>query len=160
MADLGSIGTGGKGGAVITAPIGQYIPQYARRKIVFAGGLTPAPLYGISKDTSDGNPTQPSMKITHRGEFRFEWVVSSGSRTISVDCRQILNMTPYPRMRVLANAALGVTEQSASAASGTGWKTIGPISVSPSADGVLVVVLENLLDRPDSVCNFDKLVTT
>jgi hypothetical protein len=156
MADLGSIGRPAYSGRYASL-VGQYIPQYARRKITFVGGLTALPLYGVTEDATEGTPSPPSLKITHRGEFRFRWFVEAGANTISIKAKQDLNLSPYPRMRVLANAEIGVTETSASASAGTGWKTIGDITINPTSDGVVEVVIENRLDRPDSVCYFDNV---
>jgi len=97
-----------------------------------------------------------------RGTYRFRWTVAAGSRSISIDCKQAVNLSPRPRVTVLANPEIGVNaDVQGSAASGTGWVTIGPIAVTPSSAGALWVILEALYDGQSGIPTYwDHIVTT
>lgn len=97
-----------------------------------------------------------------RGTYRFRWTVAAGSRSISIDVKQAVNVSPRPRVTVLANPDIGVSaDVQASAASSAGWVTIGPIAVTPSSAGALWVVLEALYDGQSGCPSFwDHIVTT
>jgi len=93
--------------------------------------------------------------------FRFRWTVKAGARTISVDVKQPLNQSPRPKLTIAANPALGINaDVSASAPDGTDWVTIGPVSISPTADGAVWVYLSNELVGVCSPCWFDKIAVT
>ena len=153
MADLGSIGTLGCAAKAIT----DQGPRQALRKIVAAdrefclGG----------KDTAEGNPSQPSLRLDTFGRYRLRWTVASGTRTFSIGCKQAVNASPRPRVTVLANAGIGVAaDVSGSAGSGTGWVTIGPITITPSSGGAVWVVLEALYLGQYAPTYWDHIVTT
>jgi hypothetical protein len=114
------------------------------------------------KDTSEGNP-QPSLRMDAVGFWRFRWSVTSGARTIQIDCKQVLNGAPYPTLVVKANASIGVNaDVVGTAGTGAGWKTIGPITANPTSAGALWVELRNNMDAQSGMgkCYFDNLVTT
>jgi hypothetical protein len=97
------------------------------------------------KDTTEGN-SQPSLRMDSSGTFRFLWVVAE-ERTLSVDVKQAANASPRPRLTIKANLEMGVlADVQDSAPSGTGWVTIGPLTVEPTSAGALEVLLENLYD--------------
>ncbi len=117
------------------------------------------------KNDSDGDVDPPCFSMNVPGVWRFRWGVEAGSRSISVNTKQVSNVTGQrPRMTVLANPAIGVAETSVDASSSTGWVTLGPINITPSANGVLWVEFHNLdLDNqlPDtSPAFFDDVSTS
>jgi hypothetical protein len=99
-------------------------------------------LVRLTKSTTEGDAAVPSMWV--RGPYRksFLWPVDAGTRTISVRCKYSPDVASRrPSLVVKANSEIGVTEQTSSAPSGTGWVTIGPITITPSSDGVVEVEL-------------------
>lgn len=133
-----------------------------RLKRINMGGCTCSELVCyITKDTTEGNPGQPSLKMDRAQIWEFFWPVASGAREISVSVKQAANLSPRPRVTVKANADCGVAaDATASAASGAGWVTIGPISVNPSSDGVLIVQLENRVEGIYTPCFWDNISVT
>lgn len=115
---------------------------YRPRFIGIGGGISDRLWFG-QKNTTDGSPSQPCLEFTDANAlFRFRWIVQAGTRTLSISVANISGLTPYPTMTIRANAAIGVNSDAVgTAGSGTGWQTIGPLSVSPSSDGVLLVEL-------------------
>lgn len=154
MADLGVIGTKGHKSANAWN-VGQYIPQFWRGKITIGDTV----YREQAKYTDDGSPLQPSLRMTKAGMFAFRWPVSAGTRTLQVSVKNALGVTPYPTLTIKANTEIGVnTDVVGTAIAGTGWQTIGPLTVSPSADGVLLVLFESRVDRQDSDVRWDYLV--
>lgn len=99
---------------------------------------------GVLRSNAEGSPATPSLLLCQPGQWRFRWAVHAGARSISVLAKQGANVAPHPSMIVKSNPAIGVNaDVSASSPGGTGWQTIGPISVSPSSDGALWVELWN-----------------
>ena len=143
MANLGTIGiiAGQKVKLTKVAVVGIVLPLRPR-VIVMGGGISDR-LYFGSQNTSDGSPSQPCLEFKDaNGLFRFRWAVKSGSRTLSIKVANITGLTPYPTVTIRANVAIGVNaDVVGTAIAGTGWQTIGPLSVSPSSDGVLIVEL-------------------
>lgn len=114
-----------------------------------------------AKDTTQGDPSQPSLRIDGKGVWRFRWAVSSGTRTISVSVKQALNISPRPTLVVKANAAIGVnSDVTGTAGSSATWVTIGPVTASPSSDGALWVELRANLDYQSATCYWDNIQTT
>lgn len=120
---------------------------------------------GLSKDTTDGSPTQPSMKQTLPHRRSFFWPVASGARTISVNVKFTADSgTGFrPKLVIKANAELSINaDVITEAVTGTGvWKTIGPVTVSPSAQGVLEIELryDPVLGEANTV-HWDNVVVT
>ena len=154
MAALGSIG---KAGQLTKGNRDQGPPAFLRR---LSCGDRVYPLGGI--DNAEGNPSPPSLRLNVRGTYRFRWTVAAGSRSISIDVKQAVNVSPRPRVTVLANPDIGVNaDVQGSAASGAGWVTIGPIAVTPSSAGALWVILEALYDGQSGIPSYwDHIVTT
>jgi hypothetical protein len=95
------------------------------------------------RNNIEGNPAQPSIQLTTRGKWRIRWIVEAGARTISVNVKQVINEAPRPIMTVKANPSIGVNaDVVGTAPSGSGWVTIGPVNVNPSAKGALHVEFE------------------
>jgi len=118
---------------------------------------------GATRNNSEGNPSPPCLSIYYPGTcHRFRWGVTAGSRSLTVDTKQVSNVTgKRPRIIVRANPAIGVNaDVVGDAGSGTSWVTVGPINVTPSANGVLWVELWNMdTDTFDSPAFFDHIVT-
>ena len=99
---------------------------------------------GVVRSDSEGNPSTPSLAVPPGGFWRFKWGVLAGSQTISVDVKQASNTSPYPTVVVKANPAIGVSiDHTGTSTGGTGWVTIGPVTVSATSPGVLWVELHN-----------------
>ena len=114
------------------------------------------------KDTSEGDPAQPSLRLDAKGMWRFRWAVASGSRSVSINVKQAVNGSPRPTLVVKANPSIGVnSDVTGTAGSGTGWVTIGPVSITPSSDGAVWVELHNNYDSQvlQTPCFWDHIVT-
>lgn len=153
MADLGTIGQLGclTKGTAVSFPL--------NFRCVVAGGN-----YMVvgGKDTTEGN-AQPSLRLDAKGVWRFRWNVASGTRTVQVDCKQALNLSPYPSLVVKANPSIGVnSDETGTAAAGSGWKTIGPVTINPSSAGSVWVELRANYDGQygTAPCYFDNVSTT
>jgi len=114
------------------------------------------------KDTSVGN-SQPSLRMDSRGVFRFRWVVQSGTRTISVDVKQAVNLSPRPTLVILKNPDVGLSsDTTGTAGSSTGFTTIGPVTITPSSSGAVWVELRANYDGMFGCapCYWDNLTVT
>lgn len=154
MADLGSIGVKGN----LARPLVISSKRYTLRCIVAGDRYFVAG----AKDTSEGNP-QPSLRMDALGSFRFRWQVLAGARTIQIQCKQAINLSPRPTMVIKANSDIGVNaDVTVTAGSGAGYVTIGPETINPVSDGALWVELHNNLDYQIAVapCYWDNLSTT
>lgn len=96
------------------------------------------------KYVADGNPSAPSYQQGRPGILRFiDWPVKSGTRTLSISVKQTPDASPYPRVRLKANPGIGVnSDVVGDAVAGSGWQTIGPLTINPTGDGVVSVWLE------------------
>lgn len=155
MADLGSIATKA---LLVKSSFKFGNPIYLRK--IDLGGQTAIYLGG--KETVEGN-AQPCLRMDVMFSMPFRWIIQAGTRTVKVDVKQPINLAPRPRLRILANPAIGINaDVDTDAASGAGWLTIGPVTINPSSDGVLKVLLMNLYDGPIGAgpCYWDNLVVT
>lgn len=142
MADLGSIAVdadmseGVASGVLSTLRIRRIVTEESDSQILGR------------KDLVEGTPSPPSLCLEARGVLKvFAWALTSGSHQISIQVKQAANLSPRPSLRILASPDIGVNaDVTDSAPAGTGWVTIGPLSVSPSSDGVLWVQVENNVD--------------
>ncbi len=155
---LGGIATDGGVKPTMAAQLSTYLTSNPAR-IVDAGGVR---MFAGQKSTADGNPAQPSLEMTWGGTFRFRWSVKSGTRTLAIDVKNVLGIQPYPTLTVKADPSLGVnSDVVGTATSGTGWQTIGPITVSPSSDGVLWVELHSDIKTNNiKTTRWDNIVAT
>ncbi len=113
-------------------------------------------------DAAFGNPL-PSIRLDAKGFWRTRWVVRAGTRTVKVDCLQAVNSSPRPTITVKANPAIGVAaDVSATAGSNTGWITIGPVTITPSSNGVVWIEIRANYDTQAGGCPcwFDNMVWT
>lgn len=116
-----------------------------------------------ARDNTEGDPSQPSLRMDARGVWRFRWVVESGARTASINVKQAANASPRPTLVIKANPSIGVnSDVTGTAGSGTGWVTIGPVNAAPTSDGVLWVELRNNYDAQyqGAPCYWDHVVVT
>lgn len=153
MADLGSIANKG----LLTkasAPLGPI--RYL--KVIQCENQS---FYLGSKSTTEGDPAQPSLKIDAYGMLRFRWTVESGARTISINVKQAINLSPRPTLVVKKNTEIGVNaDVTGTAASSTGWVTIGPVTINPTSDGAVWVEIHSNYDGEDAPSYWDHVVTT
>lgn len=102
---------------------------------------------GVSKETTLGSPTTPSLRLDYPGFWRFRWVVRGGNRSVSVLAQQNSTGSNRPSMVVKANPNVGLYfDISASAANGAGWINMGPLTftaLSGSQDTVWVELHNN-----------------
>lgn len=119
---------------------------------------------GASQNTSPpagGSSSGMALTLALPGFWRFRWTVQPGTRTITVQVYQSANISPYPSVIVKANTSIGVSSDvTGTSAGGTGWVSIGPITVTPTSEGVLWVQLWNNLHLAQSPCYFDKVIVT
>jgi len=176
MADLGAIGVKANlsgGGAIFNTANQTYstnptVIGYGRG--IALGG--PTSIYGdgtmgrhlqigVTKNTNQGSPDAPSLELKYPGMWRFRWVVKPGSRSVSIKCKQVENLSPRPSMIVKANVNVGITtDLTSSAPSGTDWVTIGPITLTSTGTGVVWVELYNNIITQNSSVYFDHIVVT
>jgi len=120
-------------------------------------------IQGIDKESIEGNPSPPCLRLRFPSKHAFRWGVTTGAHTLKIDTKQVSNVTAKrPRVTVKANPSIGVpNDVYLDAGAGTGWMTVGPISVTATDNGVLIVELENRDDENwDSPAYFDNLVRT
>jgi hypothetical protein len=118
--------------------------------------------YGVEKSTTEGSPSQPSLALTQPGNWRFRWVVRTGTRTISINAKQASNQTSRPSMVIKSNTSIGIdNDVSGSAPAGTDWVTIGPLTVIPTGTDVVWVELwNNSISISNDPAYFDHIVVT
>lgn len=144
-----------------------------QRSVAFTQGINlggPIDLYrssfgrslqvGITQSFTEGNPLVPSLQISYYGMWRFRWVVKTGTRSISINCKFPSLSTPRPSMNIKANPSIGIPSDIITyAPAGTGWVTIGPVSfVSTGTDVVWVELWNNVIMDNTSPCYFDHIV--
>jgi len=152
VADLGSIGIiEGQGLKLTKAWVDVGFTQL--QQVIVLGPSRSERLYNGRKNTSDGSPAQPSLELVGANNgFRFRWAVKSGTRTLSIKLANVWGLSPYPTVTIRKDASLGVnSDVVGTAIAGTGWQTVGPLSVSPSSDGVLLVELSNGGGTPNDI---------
>ena len=151
---------------------GRGISYNADNSNIDSGGTSTRQMQiGVGKNTTEGSPTAPSLQLDYPGMWRFRWVVKGSMKTVSVQANQNSTGSNRPSMVVKANPDVGLFfDISASAADGTGWATIGPLSVTPTGTGSLWVELWNnntyypTIGYPDGTvlrpALFDRIITT
>lgn len=99
----------------------------------------------LSQNNNDGFPSAPCMQMNGAHSFFFEWPVSSGARTLSVSVkyRPDNGLGNRPKLIVKANPDVGVSSDVITEATSgaNSWSTIGPVSITASANGVLLCEL-------------------
>jgi hypothetical protein len=114
---------------------------------------------GVQRNDADGSPNVPCIQITYPGFWRFRWSVATGTRNISLQVKQARNLAPYPTFIVKKNSAVGLgSDAVATSPGGAGWVTIGPLTLTFTATGVVWVELWNNIEHTNSPALFDHLV--
>ena len=115
---------------------------------------------GASRANSEGN-TAPSLCMDRPNEYSARLPVEGGVQTsISVQVKQGGGASLRPRLVVKAAPGLGLnSDQTATASAGSGWTTVGPISFTPSTDGVVEIRLVNRDVEPNN-CYWDNFDIT
>lgn len=154
MADYGSTGK-----VITLGRVGDLKP-ITIRGISLMGGPDSGFYVAGGKSTSEGSSSQPSLCVAACGFWRFRWRVLAGTHTIQCSVKQAYNVSPYPSITVKANPGVLAADVSGSAAAGSDWKTIGPLTVDVLADGVVWVELWNNLYAQvnGAPCYFDHIV--
>jgi hypothetical protein len=119
--------------------------------------------FGVGKNTTEGSPATPCLELKYANKWRFKWSLAIGTRTISVKCKQVSNLSPRPSLTVKSNASVGLSADLITyAPSGTDWVTIGPASfVSTGTDAVWVELANNMTSSVSiSPTLFDHIVVT
>lgn len=110
-------------------------------------GYNPMVLGG--QDLTVGN-SSASFRMDAAGTWSVEIPFPSGTNTIQVDVKQSVNVSPRPTLIVKANPDFGVNaDVTGTAGSGAGFVTIGPLTVAPTSDAALTVILANNYDSQD-----------
>jgi len=146
--------SGSNGNLVDAGRIGVLRAMNLGGQVIYVSGLT--------EEFSDGFPSSPSLKIAIPNSFRFRWVVRTGVHTIRVSAKQVVNQEPRPSIIVRANPSIGIPNDiTAFAASGTGWVTAGPITVTPTDNGAVYVdLVNNYAGMSQAPAYFDHIITT
>jgi hypothetical protein len=107
-----------------------------------------------------GSPGAPSLRMDSEGQWRFRWVLTSGTHTLQVSVMQAANLTPRPALVVKANPNIGIaTDIVGTAPAGAGWTTI-TVSATATTLGATWVELHNYLETSPGVypCYWDHLI--
>lgn len=112
---------------------------------------TGAALVSGGEEFTQGIPTSPSLRFDAAGAWKFRWVVSAGTQTLTISCMQAANQAPRPSVVVKAHPAIGVNSDiTVSAPSGGGWVAIS-VPVTAAATGAVWVELHSDLDASPGV---------
>ena len=104
---------------------------------------------GAQESLTIGYLSAPSLQLNAPGFWRLRWTVTAGTHTVSVYVMQSANVTPYPSIIVKKNPAIGVnSDVTGTSPGGAGWVQIGPVTISPTSEGVVWVQLWNNLNLP------------
>lgn len=117
--------------------------------------------FAVTKSVSQGTPSAPSLAIAGPTLWQFRWQIRVGTQTIRCAVLQASNTTPRPTMTIKANPDVGLNaDVVGTAPGGTTWVTIGPLSVTASAVGVVLVQLSNNKVDSYDTAYFDLIVAT
>lgn len=151
MADHGIIGT--------KANLSETNSDIGPRSYFRALQVGPQYMVRGSIEGIEGNPEVPSLRMWSVGKFRFRWTVTAGAKTIRVDVKQPINQNPRPRMVVKARPSIGViNDVEGVAAAGTGWVTIGPLTINPTSEGAVWVELEARYEAMEAFTYWDNII--
>jgi hypothetical protein len=109
------------------------------------------------RDDEEGE-SAPSLYFEHGGRIRLRLAVKAGARVVSVRCKQPDANLERASARVIANAAIGLSEDVAGTApAGSGWVTIGPFSFTATQDGGVFLELVAPYNGYHGECWFDSV---
>jgi hypothetical protein len=159
MADLGAIATEAATGRLISRTA---VTPVAVPRAIIDSSRRDQPHVRGGRDDTEGNLQPPSFRLEGPGRvFLTRWPVSPGNRTVSIDVKYTPNEAPRPRLIVRANPEVGVVaDVTGEAPSGTGWVTIGPLTVAVSQAGALEIFLEVQHPAVDGAAWWDNLQVT
>lgn len=116
---------------------------------------------GVRRSDTQGSPSIPSLQLVYPGFWRFRWSVKPGPRTLRISAMQTRDLAPFPSVRVRANPAVGLpVDVTVVHPGGLGWKTVGPVSFTASAIGMLWVELWSNSLFSDNPVYFDHIIAT
>jgi len=117
---------------------------------------------GVTQSYDDGFLSAPCLCLTQPGFWRFRWSVKNGPRAVYVWAKNDSTGSKYrPSMVVKSNPQVGLmSDISACAEDGAGWKQIGPINFIANGNGVVWVELHNNQVTAPSASYFDRIITT
>lgn len=119
---------------------------------------------GVTKETVEGSPATPCLKLVYPGFWRFRWAVEAGDRTVTVQVKQAANTAPYPLIRIKANPDVGLAlDVTTSAGAGSDWKSVSAAFTATAAGAVWVELhYANPTWHEDGSysCYWDHIVTT
>jgi hypothetical protein len=120
-------------------------------------------IYGMSKETTEGSPNSPCIKLEHAGTFwRFRWVLKPGQRRISIRVKQ-MTRTGFlrPTLIVKANTTVGLTSDLvAIAPDNDDWTVIGPIILTSTGTDMVYVQVWNNCQSTNCPLYIDRIVAT
>jgi hypothetical protein len=120
-------------------------------------------VYGLTKETNDGSPTSPCLKLEYAGSFwRFRWVLKPGQRRISVRVKQ-MTKTGFlrPTMIIRPNPNVGITSiLTATAPDGDDWTVIGPLILTATGTDMVYVEIWNNCQSTNCPLYIDRIVAT
>jgi len=120
-------------------------------------------VYGLSKDTTEGSPTSPCLRLEYPATFwRFRWVAKTGQRRIAVRVKQVKSFTGQrPTMIIRKNSMVGLTSDwIETAPAGTDWVTIGPVIFNFTGTDMLWVEVWNNLYNDNAPLFIDRITAT
>jgi hypothetical protein len=120
---------------------------------------------GLKRNDSDGSPLSqtPCLQLTYPGLWRFRWSVQAGVRSLYINAKQPDNgiSGQRPMMVVKANPSVGLSaDLMMSSAAGSDWLTIGPLTFTATAAGMVWVEVHNHCQTSNYPALFDHIVTT
>lgn len=119
--------------------------------------------YGVSKNTTQGSPSTPSLEISQPNFWRFPWVVKPGQRTLTIRAKQTktFSSTQRPSLTVKANRNVGLlADLVAYAPTDTDWVVIGPIIFTSTGTDLVWVEVHNNLAMSNASAYFDHIFAT
>jgi hypothetical protein len=129
-------------GTVVVQP--QLVPPSTFRAIRIIDASASDEFLTLSggRDDVEGSPAPPSFATPYGGTIRLRLGVEAGARSVSVKVKQPSAILPRPTMRIMPNAAVGIAaELIATAPTGAGWVTVGPIAFTATAAGGIFLEL-------------------
>lgn len=159
MADLGAIAVclGPPEQAYATVQP-QLVPPPGFRMVRICGGNAGDEYHVLDggRDDEDGSPTPPSFSMPWGGTIRLRLGIEAGPRSVSVKVKQPSATLPRPTMRIMPNAEVGIaTELIATAPTGEGWVTVGPIAFTATAAGGIFLELSAPFSGGESGASWD-----
>ncbi len=119
--------------------------------------------YKIAASDVGQTPLDPDgigFKWYRPGAQKMKWPVAAGARTLKVTVKKSIDTGDLPRVRLLANAALGVSETIVSVAAGVGTYQTITVNVSPTSPGILFFYMEQPNTDPVQIVSWGTVEMT